>query len=58
MTKHIFRLALMLVICGAMLGCKKADDPAEAAGEAAEPLKRWPKKPSRPLRKPLRPLAR
>ena len=28
MTKNIFRLGLVLAICGAMLGCKKADDAA------------------------------
>ena len=33
MTKNIFRLGLVLAICGAMMACKKADD---AAGEAAE----------------------
>lgn len=35
MTKNIFRLGLVLAICGAMMGCKKAEDTAEEAAEAA-----------------------
>ena len=36
MTKNIFRLGLVLALCGAMTACKKAQEAADEAAEAAE----------------------
>lgn len=36
MTKNIFRLGLVLALCGAMTACKKSEDAAEKAADAAD----------------------